>query len=71
MRKTLSWPQGQAQAGLHFKERYGTVLKLLADDAFRFEAETVSIEPHGSLQVVYCESNQCYARLHKTLRSEA
>ena len=45
--KIPSWPHSQAQTGLHFKERYGAMLKLLADNALRFEAEAISIEPHG------------------------
>src|SRR2546423_5318573 len=68
IRKALSRPQGQAQTRLHFKERYGSVLELVADDALRFQAETILVEAHGSVQVVYCESDQCYARLHETLR---
>ena len=71
MRKTFSWPERQTQTELQFKERHGSMLKLFADNAFRFEAEAISIEPHGSIQVVYSKSNECYARLHETLRSEA
>ena len=36
MRRMVSWPQGQAQTGLHVKERYGAILKLLADDGQGF-----------------------------------
>jgi len=46
------------------------MLELLPDDAFRFEAQTVSIELYGFVQVVYRESNQSYARLHGILHSE-
>jgi hypothetical protein len=68
MRKTFSWPERQAQTELQFKERHGSMLKLLADNAFRSEPETLAIEPHGSIQVVDSERNERYARLHENLR---
>src|SRR5262249_17527824 len=67
VREALSRPEGQAQAGLHVEERHGAILELLADDALRFEAETISIEAHGPLQIVYSDSDQRYVCLHKIL----
>ena len=71
MGNALAWPDRKLQPSLQVKEGYGSVFKLLADNAFCLEAKAIAIEPKRPLQVVNANGNNGDSRLHDGFLIEA
>jgi hypothetical protein len=64
LRDARSRPDGEFQSCLQIKEGNRSVLKLLPDDAFGFESQSVTVEMQRALEVVHAEGNHCDSCVH-------
>ena len=64
MSKTPAWPDCELESMLQIKEGDRSVLEFLAKDAFRPQAQTVTVELEGFFQVVDAERDYSYPWFH-------
>src|SRR5690606_25038144 len=60
----LTRPECELQPRFEVEERDRSVLELRPDDALRGKAQCITIERHGSFEVIHSECQQRHTRLH-------
>ena len=72
MRHARARPEREFQARLQVKERDGPIRELGADNAVRFQAKPIAVEPDGRLQILHAKGDERDPRLHtQTLHKTA
>jgi hypothetical protein len=67
MGKAFARPDCELQTGLQVEEGHRAMLELRADDAWRFQAKPVAIEPQRALEIVDPDSDESDSRLHAVM----